>query len=374
MLSAAPLRRYRESDVSLSGTLRVLVVAQEPDARKAIRESLDALSGVEVVDDVADVRQATLRAARLHPNLVFAAIAADDEEAGVQLPGLLRVAPGARVVFSLLEEWTGPRGPEAGPFDLGEVYQVLREARAADDRGPASKRKEGTLSMLAHDILTPATAVIGVADLLLRYWERFDETQRREAVANISDVARDLASLVRGVVRAAAADAGSLVGEREPVDVNELLEEAVGGILHIAPEHVLELEAPPGLPTVWADRLRILEAVLNYLSNAVKYAPAGTTVRLVADADEREVRVEVADQGGGIAEEDRSKLFRKFSRLHKDEVRGHGLGLYLVKAIVEAHGGRVWVGGVPGEGAVFGLALPATGRTRGRGSRRSRRG
>jgi signal transduction histidine kinase len=356
--------------VDASAEMRALVIASEREARKAIRETLEESPRVEVLSDVSDVRKGTLKASRLHPDVIVVAVS-PDEDLGWALPGLLGVAPGVRVVLTLLDEWT--TRPSKKGSDVHSILKVLREARTADDGGEESRRREGTLSMLAHDILTPTTAIIGVADLLLRYWDRFDEEERRDAVTNISRVGRDLASLVRSVVRAASADAGSLVGEREPVSVRELLDEVVEGIRPIAPSHRFELSVAPRVPRVWIDRIRIQEAVLNYLTNAVKYAPAGTSVRVAAEVIEREVRITVSDEGPGIAAEDQPRLFRKFSRLEKGDDSGHGLGLYLVKAIVEAHGGRVWVDAEPGRGSTFGIALPATGRTRsGRGARRLR--
>ncbi|HEX9891027.1 MAG TPA: ATP-binding protein [Actinomycetota bacterium] len=351
-------------------SLRAVVVASPQDARTSLSEALEALDGVEVVGDAADPKEAAILSARLHPDLVVVAMSPSDEEGAWALPPLLGVAPGARVILTLLEEWTERRAAKG--YDLREIIEVLREARAADDRDGHSRRREATLSMLAHDILTPTTAVVGVADLLLRYWDRFEAEERRQGVANIAEVGRDLASLVRGVVRAAAADAGSLVGDREPVELAELLDEAVGGIRRIAPSHTVELEVGEPVPKLWVDRIRVQEAVLNFLTNAVKYSPEGTTVRVVAIPHEHEVTITVIDQGPGIDPKDHGKLFKKFSRLHPEDTSGHGLGLYLVKAIVEAHGGRVWVEGQVGAGSTFGMALPATGRTTGTGRRADR--
>ncbi|HYH27456.1 MAG TPA: HAMP domain-containing sensor histidine kinase [Actinomycetota bacterium] len=341
--------------------IRALIVAEPDDARAQMREALQGLS-IEVVGETLDLKAAAFEAGRTHPDLVILAVSPTDEEPW-SLGPMLGAAPGARVIVTLLEEWS-ERAPVRG-YDLRQVIETLRAIRAADDSGPSSKRKEGTLSMLAHDILTPTTAIVGLADLLLRYWERFDAEERQRGVANIAEVGRDLAALVKGVVRAAAADAGALIGDREPVDLGELVRESVDGMQRMAPDHRFQLTSPERLPHVWADRTRIQEAVLNFLSNAVKYSPKGSTVRVTGETGEGEVRVSVTDEGPGVDPAERKRLFRKFSRLRPEETAGHGLGLYLTKAIVEAHGGRVWVEGEPGEGSTFGLALPATGRTLG---------
>jgi signal transduction histidine kinase len=354
--------------VDAAAPVRALVVASNREARKAIRQLLEASLDLEVLSELSDIRKATLKASRSHPDLIVIAMSPDQDD-GWALPGLLGVSPGVRVVLTLEDEWT--RRPSTKGSHVHAILEVLREARTADDGGTDGRRREGTLSMLAHDILTPTTAIIGVADLLLRYWERFDEKQRRDAVSNISRVGRDLASLVKSVVRAASADAGSLVGDREPVNVRDLLEETIEGIRPIAPSHRFDLSVTSRVPRVWIDRIRVQEAVLNFLTNAVKYSPAGTTVRVAAASIDREVRITVTDEGPGIRPEDQHRLFKKLSRLQPDDDTGHGLGLYLVKAIIEAHGGRVWVDAEPGRGSTFGFALPATGRTRsGRSSKR----
>lgn len=348
--------------------VRAIVVASGREGRKAIRQALAASPELEVLSDVSDIRKATLKASRAHPDLIVVAVSPDQDDAWA-LPGLLAVAPGARVLLTLEDEWT--TRPTKKGSGVHAILAVLREARSADVGGREGRRREATLSLLAHDILSPTSAVIGMADLLLRYWEKFEEEQRKDAVSNISRVGRDLASLVKRVIRAASADAGSLVGEREPVNVRDLLRETIEGIRSIAPSHRFELSVASRVPRVWIDRIRVQEAVLNYLTNAVKYAPAGTTVRVAAASIDREVRITVTDEGPGIAPEDHHRLFKKFSRLQPDDDNSHGLGLYLVKAIIEAHGGRVWVDADPGRGSTFGFALPATGRTRsGRSTRR----
>ena len=112
---------------------------------------------------------------------------------------------------------------------------------------------------------------------------------------------------------------------------------------------------------VEADRSRLLQVFRNLLSNAEKYSDPGSAVQLLVDATEAEVTFEVIDRGAGIAEEDIPRLFQRFSRIrapHTTTVRGSGLGLFISRGIVEAHGGRIWAESTTGIGSRFGFSIP----------------
>ena len=112
---------------------------------------------------------------------------------------------------------------------------------------------------------------------------------------------------------------------------------------------------------VEADRSRLLQVFRNLLSNAEKYSDPGSAVQLLVDATEAEVMFEVIDRGPGIAEEDNPRLFQRFSRIrapHTTTVRGSGLGLFISRGIVEAHGGRIWAESTSGIGSRFGFSIP----------------
>jgi signal transduction histidine kinase len=145
------------------------------------------------------------------------------------------------------------------------------------------------------------------------------------------------------------------------VHLPRLAEKVVDGFRTQTDIHTFELDFPTGFPLVWGDPERLREVLSNLVSNAVKYSPEGGTVWVGGRIDQTGVTVYVADQGIGIPAEEQGRIFDRFHRvdsgLHR-RTEGAGLGLYLVKAIVEAHGGRVWVESAPGRGSIFIFTLP----------------
>jgi len=154
---------------------------------------------------------------------------------------------------------------------------------------------------------------------------------------------------------------GTVTLNLKPVDLCVLLQDAAKLFLPVAIKKSCTLKTDLCPEPLWVsvDHDRLLQAVANLVGNAIKFTPSGGTISLAAKRDGTQVIVSVTDTGPGIAEQDRLKLFRKFSQLNKAE-GGLGLGLFIAKSIVEAHGGTMWVDSTVGEGSSFrfSLALP----------------
>ena len=167
--------------------------------------------------------------------------------------------------------------------------------------------------------------------------------------------------LIDSLLEASRIQAGGLKLEPTDVHLPRLAEKVVDGFRTQTSLHTFDLDFPPDLPPVWGDPERLREVLSNLVSNAVKYSPEGGTVWVGGRVDQTGVTVYIADQGIGIPPEQQSRIFDRFHRvesgLHR-RTEGTGLGLYLVKAIVEAHGGRVWVESAPGRGSIFMFTLP----------------
>jgi two-component system, NtrC family, sensor histidine kinase KinB len=155
---------------------------------------------------------------------------------------------------------------------------------------------------------------------------------------------------------------GELPLEPEPLNLSEFLPRLVGRIAIPGIGERLQETIPPGLPAVWADEESLERILANLLTNALKYSPPTTPVIISAEQVDREIHISVADRGKGISPEDQPQLFDRFFRA-RDAGRktGIGLGLFITRKLVEAHGGRVWVKSEPGKGSVFTFALPISG-------------
>lgn len=333
--------------------LRLLVVAPDEAARGLLRTALeDAHPGGVVIEEAVSLEDAASAVVRLRPDaVVVAAPGLDGHSPSWTVRALLRLASGVPLLVAPMD---GPTPDLPGDEALRSLVEALRRAWAV----PAGPDGDDNLGVLAHDLLTPASAIVGLSDLALRYWDRFGEGERRQTVASIGALGRELAALVERLVKTAAASGEAPVGELRPTHVGPLVRDAVAGIRPLARRHRFSVSVEEGLPPVLSDPAALLDAVRNFLSNAVKYSPPGSTVTVGVGRTEGEVRVGVTDQGPGIDPGHHDLLFRKFSRLPGERRPGHGLGLYLARRIAEAHGGRVWVESAPGKGATFVLAIP----------------
>jgi signal transduction histidine kinase len=190
--------------------------------------------------------------------------------------------------------------------------------------------------------------------------------QVTENLAIIVEEGDRLTTLINDTLDLAKIEAGRMDWRDEPVAISEVVERATAATSSLlagdrGPRLVVDIA--PGLPPVRGDRDRLLQVVINLISNAVKFTPDGT-ISVVAAPDPEGVRVAVIDTGVGIAPEDQAKVFEPFGQATDgltDKPRGTGLGLPICREIVERHGGRLWLESTPGQGSTFVFTLPAAG-------------
>jgi PAS domain S-box-containing protein len=241
------------------------------------------------------------------------------------------------------------------------IWTAREEAeRARDQAEEANQAKSEFLSRMSHELRTPLNAILGFGQLM----EMEDlDPDSKESVGQIIRAGRHLLDLINEVLDISRIEAGSLSLSLEPVSVLDLATEAAEMIRPMAAERRVILQTDPGelrARYVLADRQRLKQVILNLLSNAVKYnREAGWVTMSLRSTDEGRVRLEVADSGHGIAEEETDRLFLPFQRLGAGAagVEGTGLGLALSKGLVEAMGGAIGASSVPGEGSTFWVAL-----------------
>ncbi|MBI2895881.1 MAG: HAMP domain-containing histidine kinase [Deltaproteobacteria bacterium] len=248
--------------------------------------------------------------------------------------------------------------------DLARAGQKSVEARAE-----AQRMKTQFLASMSHDLRSPLNSINGFSELLLRGVEGPLSAGQRESVQAIHKSGNDLLRLINDILDTAKLEAGRMDIQREWTPSVEILNETIKRSRDFVGDKEIELvaELQPGLPPVLVDADRISQAVLNVITNAFKFMEKGTVrVRARAGAGPSGTRgryllVEIADTGTGIREEDRESIFEAFRQVDASPSRrsgGMGLGLALARAIVELHGGTVWVESNLGPGSVFTLAVP----------------
>ncbi len=236
-------------------------------------------------------------------------------------------------------------------------YALLSRALA----GETTKRKEYAFRVqaIAHEIKTPLTAIQGSSEMMSE--GGMPEEQRAQMAGLIHKESKRLTALIQTFLNVERLASGSMVLQRKDVDLAELCLEIVERGRLYAGRKRIQIEAAVPRIRLSVDPDLLSFAIYNLITNGVKYSPKNTTIRLAAQESDAEVRISVADQGYGIASADQERIFEKFYRLKRDErgaEEGTGIGLAIVKEIVNQHGGRITVESAPNAGARFTIALP----------------
>ena len=251
------------------------------------------------------------------------------------------------------------------PIYLGEgaVESVVVTVQDMTPQEELERLRAEFLGMVSHELRVPLTSIKGAVTTLLASPTGLDPVEMRQfyrIIDHQTDRMRDLISDLLDVTRI---ETGSLSVTPEPTDVISLVDEARNTFLSSGGRNTIEIDLPPDLPWIMADRRRIVQVLNNLLSNAARYSEASAAIRLTAVREDCYVGISVADEGRGVPADVLPHLFRKFSPVASEyserETQGTGLGLAICKGIVEAHGGRVWADSDgPGLGTTFTFTLP----------------
>lgn len=268
------------------------------------------------------------------------------------------------------EEWRSPISglnveTATGTCALAIQLRRLNDGSAVvllSDAGPLREildAHDALVSVTSHELKTPITAIKAMSELMVSY--ELGEAERKEMLQDIYRQAERLELLIREILDASHLDTGRVPLDLGPVRLRELVDDVVAELEAQLEGRQVRIDVDSALPPVNADETKLRQVLVNLLTNAIKYSPGGAPVTLEASPASDMVRVAVMDHGIGIKESDMARLFKKFQRIADPSTRkvpGSGLGLYIVKGLVELQGGRMDVTSQYGKGSTFAFTMP----------------
>jgi two-component system sensor histidine kinase KdpD len=293
--------------------------------------------------------------------------------------------PGGKYLFSALRTGRGPvglvglendqQGPRLAPEQRKLFAALADQAALAIERvnlardidrarlaAETERLRAALLTSISHDLKTPLASILGSADSLRAHRAGLDAHSQAELIATIAEEAERLNRFIANLLDMTRLESGALKPNLDAVDLGDV----IGSALHrgeaILARHRILLDIAPDLPLLTLDPVLFEQVLFNILDNAAKYAPAGSLVSVRAQSDGQHIRIEIADQGSGIPQDDLERIFDMFYRVElTDRTRaGTGLGLAICRGFVEAMGGTIIAQNrQDGPGAVFTISFPA---------------
>jgi two-component system, sporulation sensor kinase E len=255
-------------------------------------------------------------------------------------------------------QYQGSRAILGNFMDVSELKKLEKKIVEYEE---LDRLKTNLLSVVSHELRTPLTIIKGYSEMLIAYSARLRKPERDQYLKAIDESTNRLTRQVDQLLDISRMDAGLLKLQKTEVDLVELISMGAAELQHKMPGHRMITEADAALPKLFVDATRIRQVMDNLIENACKYSEEGTEIKISARKEGNSVRVSVADHGVGIAESDFDKLFDRMHRIENrltSSTKGLGLGLYICKGLVEAHGGRIWAESRLGEGSTFTFSLP----------------
>ncbi|MFY9587686.1 MAG: ATP-binding protein [Actinomycetota bacterium] len=261
-----------------------------------------------------------------------------------------------------------------GEYDLRLLMLFAEQAAVAINNAQAFTREQESVSRLAdldrlktdfiatttHELKTPLTSLMGYAQILRKRSADLAPEQREEFFNIMARQGEKILRLIEELLQSSRIEAGASKLRREPLDLRSIAKDVESGLSGLAKTHTLHFDVPEGDLGLFGDPTALEHVFTNLLENALKYSEPGTEIRLTVEEDESEVMIKITDQGQGIDPEDLPHIFERFRQSNgKGRTRNSvGLGLYIVRSLVNAHGGRVWADSQLGKGTTFTIALP----------------
>ncbi|GAB4513940.1 MAG: hypothetical protein Kow0047_25660 [Anaerolineae bacterium] len=234
-----------------------------------------------------------------------------------------------------------------------ELEMALEQAQEAD------RLKTIFLSTVSHELRTPLAAIKGFASTLLQDDVTWPPEVQREFLSVIDRESDHLGELIGQLLDVSRLETGMLRIEQMACRLVDVVDSIRNRLSVLCQDHLLRVEIPQDLPMVFVDVQRVGQVLTNLVDNAVKQAPSGSTITIRAESGGDHVIVSVIDEGPGIPEEFRDRVFEPFFRIDGNTSGGSGLGLAICRGIIQAHGGQIWVEDAPGQGSCLKFTVPA---------------
>jgi signal transduction histidine kinase len=238
-----------------------------------------------------------------------------------------------------------------------EAFEQQR--RAVGELERLNRAKSDFVSIVSHEFRTPLTGIQGFSEMMAT--EEMSPEEMREYAGDINKDAQRLNRMINEMLDLDKMESGRMLLHREPVDLNAIVTETADLVRPAAPTHPIRLTLDPDVGDIQGDRDKLTQVMTNLLNNAVKYSPSGGEIVVTTRVEGDAVHVLVRDHGMGIPKEALQSIFERYGRVESRATRhiqGTGLGLPIVRQIVQLHGGTVWAESTVGEGSVFHVNLP----------------
>ena len=242
---------------------------------------------------------------------------------------------------------------------IGIERELLNEQSRETQRLQESERLHQTiLNSISHEMRTPLTAIIGASSALQNAEISGNKDTRKELTDELTQASERLNFIVENLLDTSRLASGLFQLKREWSDIKDIVSISIDQLSRVLEQHIIHLDIPDNLPFVYVDFHLMEQAISNILRNSASMAPANSLISIDARAGNNLLIISVSDQGPGIPEQSLYKIFERFYRVPGTPTGGVGLGLWLVKSIIELHGGKISVANQVAGGVCFSIQLP----------------
>ncbi|MDY6794036.1 MAG: GAF domain-containing protein [Actinomycetota bacterium] len=361
-----------QAAIALENSNLYRLITEDQRRTEAMLHSIN--DGVIAVNNEAQIILVNSAAERILNLPPFPSINGHHVKEVIRLPGLANIFLKSLNTRKELEEEIHSEPPEKKILEVdtslietspGERIGIIAVIRDVTELRELEQAKSDFVSTVSHELRTPLTSIKAYTATLRRKDVEFDEGTRQEFLEIMEEETDRLTRLISDLLDVSRIESGRMELKKRDFDMVKLVRIATDRLQSHTSKHAMALNAPESISPVHADPDKIEQVIMNLVDNALKYSPEGGEVVVTLNVSPRKVEFSVSDQGVGIPNDHLPHIFDKFHRVDNRatrEIYGTGLGLYVSKSIVEAHGGNIWAESTIGEGSVFYFNLPLAAR------------